>query len=159
VQALVDAATSLEFKGNLVVILAGYANEIELLLSSNPGLRSRFDKKRLHFCSWTADQATETTIAEITKDNKTMTYGAEALLSAQYAKLAALPGWASARDVFDTILPALYGKRAVRLSLAGKSEGASGARTLSAGAYEAAPYESDDIIRAFECCLRSRSLS
>ena len=45
-------------KDNLVVILAGYANEIELLLSSNPGLRSRF-KKHIHFDDYTNDELIE----------------------------------------------------------------------------------------------------
>lgn len=46
IDTLVDEMTKHEDR--LVVILAGYSNEIEHLLSSNPGLRSRF-KKFFHF--------------------------------------------------------------------------------------------------------------
>ncbi|WP_445505415.1 AAA family ATPase [Niallia sp. 03091] len=40
---------------NLVVILAGYPNETEELLASNPGLKSRF-KKFIHFEDYNAEQ-------------------------------------------------------------------------------------------------------
>lgn len=46
IDTLVDEMTKHEDR--LVVILAGYSNEIEHLLSSNPGLRTRF-KKFFHF--------------------------------------------------------------------------------------------------------------
>ncbi|KAG5788317.1 hypothetical protein H9Q69_012622 [Fusarium xylarioides] len=39
---LVDAMTKPRYAHNMVVILAGYNDEMEDLLSSNPGLRSRF---------------------------------------------------------------------------------------------------------------------
>ncbi|MGO4886495.1 AAA family ATPase [Anaerobacillus sp. MEB173] len=40
---------------NVVVILAGYPNEMEVLLESNPGLRSRF-KKYFHFADYSAEE-------------------------------------------------------------------------------------------------------
>ncbi|MCQ6282182.1 AAA family ATPase [Bacillus sp. EB600] len=46
IDTLVDEMT--KYNENLVVILAGYPNEMEALLTSNPGLHSRF-KKFFHF--------------------------------------------------------------------------------------------------------------
>ncbi len=40
---------------NLVVILAGYEREMDGLLNSNPGLRSRF-KKHIHFPSYSQEE-------------------------------------------------------------------------------------------------------
>ena len=46
VDTLVQELTSKELKNKLVVILAGYEQEIDIMLqSTNPGLRSRFSKK------------------------------------------------------------------------------------------------------------------
>jgi SpoVK/Ycf46/Vps4 family AAA+-type ATPase len=56
VDTLVDEMT--KHDENLVVVLAGYSNEIEALLKSNPGLKSRF-KKFLHFPNYTPDQIVE----------------------------------------------------------------------------------------------------
>ncbi|MFC0471842.1 AAA family ATPase [Halalkalibacter kiskunsagensis] len=47
-----------EHEENLVVILAGYASEMNRLLDSNPGLRSRF-KKHLHFEDYTKNELLE----------------------------------------------------------------------------------------------------
>lgn len=47
-----------EQEENLVVILAGYENEMNLLLNSNPGLRSRF-KKHLHFEDYSKQELIE----------------------------------------------------------------------------------------------------
>ncbi|KAA0546824.1 AAA family ATPase [Bacillus sp. BGMRC 2118] len=53
IDTLVDEMTKHEDR--LVVILAGYSNEIERLLSSNPGLRSRF-KKFFHFTDYRPEE-------------------------------------------------------------------------------------------------------
>ncbi|WP_233522977.1 AAA family ATPase [Peribacillus saganii] len=56
VDTLVDEMT--RHKENLVVVLAGYTNEMNNLLESNPGLRSRF-KKYFHFPDYTAAEMLE----------------------------------------------------------------------------------------------------
>lgn len=53
VDTLVDEMT--KHNENLVVVLAGYPNEMEQLLGSNPGLRSRF-KKFFQFPDYSADE-------------------------------------------------------------------------------------------------------
>jgi SpoVK/Ycf46/Vps4 family AAA+-type ATPase len=53
IDTLVDEMT--RHNENLVVILAGYPAEMDLLLESNPGLRSRF-KKFFHFPDYTAEE-------------------------------------------------------------------------------------------------------
>jgi hypothetical protein len=156
-QALIDNSTSPELKDNLLVILAGYDDDMERLLSSNAGLRSRFDKKRVYFHAWTTEQAVDATAAEIAKDGKAMTHHARAMLHANYAKLASLPGWASARDVFENVLPTLYSKRAARLASTGKALDGSVGGDMSLGApVDLPPYEADDVSRAFESVLWSR---
>ncbi|WP_233522778.1 AAA family ATPase [Peribacillus glennii] len=56
VDTLVDEMT--KHNENLVVVLAGYTHEINILLESNPGLRSRF-KKFIHFPDYTSDEILE----------------------------------------------------------------------------------------------------
>ncbi|MDQ0268616.1 AAA family ATPase [Cytobacillus purgationiresistens] len=56
IDTLVDEMT--KQNENLVVILAGYPNEMEQLLRSNPGLKSRF-KKFFHFEDYSSDQLIE----------------------------------------------------------------------------------------------------
>ncbi|MBY0120520.1 AAA family ATPase [Bacillus sp. S/N-304-OC-R1] len=53
IDTLVDEMT--KHNENLVVILAGYPKEMEALLQSNPGLKSRF-KKFLHFNDYSTDE-------------------------------------------------------------------------------------------------------
>lgn len=55
VDELVGALTSEEFKGKILVILAGYEEDMEeMLRNTNPGMRSRFSE-RVHFADFDAD--------------------------------------------------------------------------------------------------------
>ncbi len=45
-------------RGNLIVILAGYPEDMELLINSNPGLKSRFGRF-IHFPDYSADELME----------------------------------------------------------------------------------------------------
>jgi hypothetical protein len=54
VDELVGALTDEEFKGKVLVILAGYDQDMEDMLQTNPGLKSRFSE-RVHFHDFDAD--------------------------------------------------------------------------------------------------------
>ena len=56
IDTLVEEMT--KHQDNLVVVLAGYRDEMESLLKSNPGLRSRF-KKFIRFADYTCDEMIE----------------------------------------------------------------------------------------------------
>ncbi|UQX55794.1 AAA family ATPase [Cytobacillus pseudoceanisediminis] len=60
IDTLVDEMT--KHNENLVVVLAGYPNEMEKLLSSNPGLKSRF-KKFFHFKDYSTAELLEIIIS------------------------------------------------------------------------------------------------
>ncbi|WP_173918765.1 AAA family ATPase [Halobacillus sp. Marseille-Q1614] len=61
IETLVDEMT--KHNENLVVILAGYQQEMRQLIESNPGLSSRF-KKYMHFPDYTPDELLEMAIFE-----------------------------------------------------------------------------------------------
>ncbi len=118
VEALVGHITEKEFKGNLLVIMSGYTDELnQMFARSNPGLRSRFDKIRVVFPAWTGKQAAVAVIAAVEAEGKKLTTGAELELKRSFDYMAQLPSWASARDVFEKIIPAMYAHRAARLAL------------------------------------------
>ena len=172
--ALLDNMTKDEFKGNLLVILGGYEDDIEKIFALNAGLRSRFDKMRIAFRAWTSQDAFECTLRCITEDNKAMTDDACALMLKTYELMCTLSGWSSARDVKETVLPALYMARAVRLR--DTSRVAEGDSTCSGGEKTAAqglpstssrggdvigarlmsPYEVADVIEVFERHIQHR---
>ena len=66
VDELVGALTEEEFKGKLLVILAGYDQDMEEMLSVNPGLRSRFSE-RVHFHNFDANATAELLQMELEK--------------------------------------------------------------------------------------------
>src|SRR6185437_9087780 len=60
IDTLVDEMT--KHNENLVVVLAGYPHEMDLLLESNPGLRSRF-KKFFLFPDYSSEELLEIMVA------------------------------------------------------------------------------------------------
>jgi SpoVK/Ycf46/Vps4 family AAA+-type ATPase len=167
-QALLDNITKPEFKGNLIIILAGYDKHIDALLGVNPGLKSRFDKVRLPFPSWTAQQSVDATVTNIERDNKKITEEAKSSLLTHFKILAKLPDWSSARDIFETVLPAMYTFRAERLAqVVAAAKAAAGSALTPAskprsldGAMrtptELPPYEVSDVNRSCMPLVASR---
>jgi SpoVK/Ycf46/Vps4 family AAA+-type ATPase len=177
IQALIDNITLPEFRGNLIIILGGYQDDVEQLFESNAGFRSRFDKRRIEFPSWTAQMATNATIKQIAKDGLSITAEAQELLPHMYEQLSSLPEWGSARDVYRNILPAMYSKRSKRLAAIARMEkvdaeaAASGPGGLSVDtgisasqhkrgqrhqSSATAPYTAMDVRDAFESSLKTR---
>eukprot|EP01041_Mallomonas_annulata_P005135 gene5135-10264_t len=151
IQTLLNNMSKPEFQGNLVVILVDQADKIELLLNFNLALRSRFDKKRIVFPAWKGRQATDATLAEISKDRKTITDDADEELFQRFCNLERLPGWSSARDVYENIVPQLYAARADRLSPGGGNDNTNNNAT--------SPYEFADVDLVFESFFSTRKAS
>lgn len=63
---LVGAVTEDEFKGKILVILAGYDVDMENMLKTNPGLKSRFSE-RVHFNDFDADSIRDLLLIELKK--------------------------------------------------------------------------------------------
>eukprot|EP01038_Epipyxis_sp_PR26KG_P004361 gene4361-6169_t len=184
IQALLDNITMPEFRGNLIIILAGYHDHIEELFTANAGFRSRFDKRRLDFPEWTSTMATRATIKKIERDGLSLSLEATEILPVLYSQLSSLPDWGSARDVYRTILPTMYSKRSKRLgqqarlernekeennqnqstssqdnnnnAVASKAVSRRAVAQKKSATPPAAPYELIDVMEAFKGCLSSR---
>ena len=141
VQTLIDNVTTEEFKGRLIIVLAGYEEHVTELFETNAGFQSRFDKMRVYFPPWsgrdckhyfsnfyikkslqlnmlnliaTGAQAASAVIHTIRRENKHITEEAESALASYFETYSQLPNWASARDAMDIILPQLESERAQR---------------------------------------------
>lgn len=66
VDELVGALTEDEFKGKVLVILAGYDKDMENMLKTNPGLKSRFSE-RIHFQDFDGDTIRDLLLMELNK--------------------------------------------------------------------------------------------
>ena len=103
-------------RDRLVVILAGYADEIEKFIETNPGLRSRFNRY-IHFEDYTEDELMEIYKGMIKKYDFTLLPGAEGVLKNHLKKRVAYRGkdFGNARyirNLFEHTIKA----QAVRLS-------------------------------------------
>lgn len=143
----------------------------QMFANANPGLASRYNKRRVVFKPWSAEQAVQVVVAEIEKDGKSMTEDARLLLRDYCREMQPLPSWGSARDVFETILPGLYSKRASRLrreakmkTIAGGKEESKTSTASKASKRKQAqgtstampPYEAEDVQEGIGPVLRSR---
>ncbi|EIN07312.1 P-loop containing nucleoside triphosphate hydrolase protein [Punctularia strigosozonata HHB-11173 SS5] len=104
VDELVGLLTQDAYRGRLIVVLAGYDNEMNELLAVNPGLSSRFPHE-IQFYNLNPAQCLEILRKELAKnlisvdalDDVTIPeYGTMEVL---LADLSALPSWGNARDV------------------------------------------------------------
>lgn len=111
---IVDAVTKPRYYKKLIVILAGYENDINRLLDVNPGLSSRFPEV-LEFGSLDPESCTDLLVRGIgdqkrqiesnskgSLDISCLQYSAEETLvgvKSIFDRLAKQPGWGNARDV------------------------------------------------------------
>ncbi|KAG8161886.1 hypothetical protein KVR01_008873 [Diaporthe batatas] len=101
---LVDAMTQPRYNKNMVVILAGYTAEMELLLRTNPGLRSRFPEQVV-FSPMTPRACFDHLRNELKELNisipKAKDVGLEQMgvINELFDCLSYTTGWASGRDV------------------------------------------------------------
>ena len=146
IDTLVGTITQPEFRGNMLVIMAGYEDPIDQMFASvNPGFASRFNKRRVKFLAWTAQQAVNVVVEEIQREKRTMTEEAIRYMRECCIEIQPLPSWGSARDVFETIIPALFSQRAKRL-----------VKTQLQGAVDQPAYELQDVQSALRPILVSR---
>lgn len=100
---LLAAMTDPEYKG-MVIIIAGYAKDIDLMLNRNEGfyyliagLKSRFTKF-FEFKDWSSTHSAENLIEFAKKEGFRVDIKISEVLE-KFERLIALPGWANGRDV------------------------------------------------------------
>ncbi|KAF5678689.1 nfx1-type zinc finger-containing protein [Fusarium heterosporum] len=130
---LVDAMTKPKYAHNMIVILAGYGNEMDALLSANPGLRSRFPTI-LDFPQITSEQCLQLLIKRLSKLNISLSTSTTELEGQHrsailhvFTQLIGSKGWASGRDIetlSKTVIEHVFIK-------AGESEDFDGSEGLS----------------------------
>ena len=99
---LVKALTSAEFHNKLIVILAGYDNDIRDLLSCNAGLSSRFPTK-LVFEPFTVQQCWSIIQKQLDAKGFKLAAGTEAALTPLLRQLIAAHDWGNGRDCGDLV--------------------------------------------------------
>jgi Holliday junction resolvasome RuvABC ATP-dependent DNA helicase subunit len=120
VDELVRSLTSDEFKGKMIVILAGYEQPMDDMLGVNPGLRSRFSE-RIHF-----EDFSVTTVATLlgkkffARNLAISASVASHILQAVAPCLLAAPSFANGRDA-ENYYRKVFGKVADRSMTAGVS--------------------------------------
>jgi AAA+ superfamily predicted ATPase len=104
---IVDCMMKPRYHGKLVIVLAGYTHDVDLLLRTNAGLRGRFateiscspmspESELRHLCGLLAKKDIELLGAKAGLDGDS-----RGALMELLAKLAETKGWASGRDVQD----------------------------------------------------------
>ncbi|KAJ3408103.1 hypothetical protein HDV05_005146 [Chytridiales sp. JEL 0842] len=120
---ILEAMTSPDYKG-MVIIIAGYQADIDIMLNRNAGLKSRFTNF-FDFEDWFPKDSTEYFLKLAEKDNFAVDSGIQPILLSGFGVLKGLKGWANGRDVIRLFKDSVS-QRAKRLG--GKPE--AGAKTL-----------------------------
>eukprot|EP00808_Paulinella_micropora_P013958 g63808.t1 len=97
VDELVGALTSNEFQGKLLVILAGYEQDMEDMLNVNPGLKSRF-AERIKFENLDAHAVIKLVKLRLKEQNLEVSFDLPNLLQ-MAQRLASSKGFGNGRDV------------------------------------------------------------
>ena len=103
IDELVDLLTKPTFARKLIVILAGYDDDIEGLMATNPGLTGRFPEK-ISFQSLSPESCITLLISRLARESYLDTTTIQSLSTstsvvAAFEKLIGVEGWANARDV------------------------------------------------------------
>lgn len=94
---IVAAMTSEEFK-DVVIIIAGYAADIDKMLHSNAGLKSRFNHY-MEFPDWDANDCANFFMKKAEAENFIASGDVKNLLYSGFTDLLRLDGWGNGRDV------------------------------------------------------------
>ncbi|KAL2114659.1 hypothetical protein VUR80DRAFT_2639 [Thermomyces stellatus] len=123
VDEIIDCLTKERYKRKMIVILAGYDDDINRLLSVNPGLSSRFPEV-ISFYSLTSGECIELLRNKLRHQRSRMKESGATLdlsaleemdsvfesdVSEAFARLSWLKGWANGRDV-ETLARSVFGE-------------------------------------------------
>lgn len=99
VDEIVQQLTSEDYKGRLIVILAGYESDINDMLNVNQGLRSRFSEN-LHFDNFTVDMSIKLLKQKI-QNGISSEFSEDAInsLPELFNELISLPSFGNGRDI------------------------------------------------------------
>lgn len=100
VDEIVKLLTSEEYKGKIVVILAGYADDMNNMLKVNAGLRSRFSEF-IHFDDFSAERTSDLILKRLSVQKSRVQKSEELFRLAE--RIIRLPGFANGRDI-DTLV-------------------------------------------------------
>jgi hypothetical protein len=130
---IVGLMTNERFMNKLVIILAGYDNEMNALLGVNPGLSSRFSEE-IYFQNMSSEQCLELLDKDLQKHYIIVSELADNTLPQNHEmqdiinQLSALPSWGNGRDVKT------LGKRMIQKAFSNLVNGAESASLTAADA-------------------------
>lgn len=109
VDEIVKLLTDLDFKNKMIVILAGYKEDMDKMLNVNQGLRSRFTE-RIHFDDFSIGQ-----VKDMIDKALILSSTAKSRITTVAGQLVSLNGFANGRDV-ETFLQKVEISKIMRLS-------------------------------------------
>eukprot|EP01038_Epipyxis_sp_PR26KG_P006414 gene6414-8831_t len=115
VDEMVKLLTSEDLKGKLIVILAGYREDMDQMLDVNQGLRSRFSE-RIHFDDLSLELIVNMLSSKLNAQDLVLSKQSFDYLPIIAEKILQLPFFANGRDV-DTLAKKTYRAFASRLNL------------------------------------------
>ncbi|KAG7382936.1 hypothetical protein PHYPSEUDO_004232 [Phytophthora pseudosyringae] len=93
---LVAAMTDPSY-ASMVIVIAGYPKDMDVMLNRNAGLKSRFTRF-IDFPDWGAENGVAFLQAKAEKEDMTLERGAEAVLHQSFVELKGLDGFGNGRD-------------------------------------------------------------